>query len=128
MRTISHIVCVAGGDWTALNKFAHAAGLDLLFDLNVLLRNGTQWDSSNARVLLEYSDRHRFNISWQLGNGTCLCGNRASTLDLSLSNVSSLLTAILILFYHCSFLSPYHFQGFYGSGDSYCDLLSDDNM
>jgi hypothetical protein len=123
---MSYTDCVAGGDWTALNGFAHAAGLDLLFDLNVLLRNGTQWDSSNARMLLEYSDRHRFNISWQLGNGTYLCGNRASTLDLILSHLNSLFTAILILFSHCSFLSPYNFQGFYGSGDSYCDLLSDD--
>jgi nicotinamide riboside kinase len=69
MCTISHTVCIAGDDWTSLNGFAQATGLDLLFDLNVLLRNGTQWDSSNARLLLEYSNRHRFNISWQLGNG-----------------------------------------------------------
>jgi heparanase 1 len=74
------MVCIVGADWTALNEFAHAAGLDLLFDLNVLLRNGTQWDSSNARLLLEYSDRHRFNISWQLGNGTYLSGNLDATL------------------------------------------------
>jgi heparanase 1 len=60
---------ITGADWTALNGFAHAAGLDLLFDLNVLLRNGTRWDSSNARLLLEYSDRRRFSIGWQLGNG-----------------------------------------------------------
>lgn len=76
---------MTGADWMALNGFAHAAGFDLLFDLNVLLRNGTQWDSSNTRLLLEYSDRRRFNISWQLGNepnafghvfGTPLSGNQ----------------------------------------------------
>jgi hypothetical protein len=63
---------VAAADWTALNGFARAAGLQLLFDLNVLLRNGTEWDSSNARQLLDFSDKHRYNISWQLGNGTVL--------------------------------------------------------
>jgi hypothetical protein len=68
----AHTVYVAGADWMALNGFAHAAGLDLLFDLNVLLRNGTRWDSSNARLLLEYSDRLGFNVSWQLGNGKSL--------------------------------------------------------
>jgi hypothetical protein len=61
---------VAGTDWVALNWFAQAAGFELLFDLNVLLRNGTQWDSSNARLLLDFSNKLRFNISWQLGNGT----------------------------------------------------------
>ena len=61
---------VAGADWVALNTFAQAAGFELLFDLNVLLRNGTQWDSSNARLLLDFSNKLRFNISWQLGNGT----------------------------------------------------------
>ncbi|XP_021921149.1 heparanase-like isoform X2 [Zootermopsis nevadensis] len=55
-------------DWIALNRFAHAAGLQLLFDLNVLLRNGTEWDSSNARLLLDFSDKLNFDISWQLGN------------------------------------------------------------
>jgi hypothetical protein len=66
---------VAAADWMALNGFAHAAGLQLLFDLNVLLRNGTEWDSSNARLLLDFSDKLRFNISWQLGNGTVRCGH-----------------------------------------------------
>jgi hypothetical protein len=66
----SDMLYVAGADWIALNRFAQAAGFELLFDLNVLLRNGTQWDSSNARQLLDFSDKLRFNISWQLGNGT----------------------------------------------------------
>lgn len=63
-----HFFNMTGADWIALNRFAQAAGFELLFDLNVLLRNGTQWDSSNARQLLDFSDKLRFNISWQLGN------------------------------------------------------------
>jgi hypothetical protein len=70
---------VAGADWTALNRFAHAAGLHLLFDLNVLLRNGTEWDSSNARLLLDFTDKLRFDVSWQLGNGTVLLWSLCST-------------------------------------------------
>jgi hypothetical protein len=69
-HTHSAVLYVAGVDWVALNRFAQAARFELLFDLNVLLRNGTQWDSSNARQLLDFSDRLRFNITWQLGNGT----------------------------------------------------------
>ncbi|XP_069687976.1 heparanase-like isoform X2 [Periplaneta americana] len=59
---------MSGADWTALNTFAQSAGLELLFDLNVLLRNQSQWDSSNARQLIEFSDKFGFNVSWQLGN------------------------------------------------------------
>jgi hypothetical protein len=70
VHLIYNVLYVAGSDWIALNKFALAAGFQLLFDLNVLLRNGTQWDSCNARLLLDFSDKLRFNISWQLGNGT----------------------------------------------------------
>ncbi|KAJ4427950.1 hypothetical protein ANN_23962 [Periplaneta americana] len=62
--------CVTGADWMALNTFAQSAGLELLFDLNVLLRNQSQWDSSNARQLIEFSDKFGFNVSWQLGNGS----------------------------------------------------------
>ena len=77
----SDMLYVAGADWIALNRFAQAAGFELLFDLNVLLRNGTQWDSSNARLLLDFSSKLRFNISWQLGNGTVReqCGRALSS-------------------------------------------------
>lgn len=77
----SDLLYVAGADWVALNRFAQAAGFELLFDLNVLLRNGTHWDSSNARLLLDISNKLRFDISWQLGNGTVReqCGKAFSS-------------------------------------------------
>ncbi|XP_069636976.1 heparanase isoform X2 [Haliaeetus albicilla] len=52
-----------------LYSFAKCSGFHLIFGLNALLRkDGLQWDSSNARVLLDYCASQRYNISWELGN------------------------------------------------------------
>ncbi|NXE25193.1 HPSE Heparanase, partial [Ardeotis kori] len=52
-----------------LYSFANCSGFHLIFGLNALLRkDGLQWDSSNARVLLDYCASQRYNISWELGN------------------------------------------------------------
>nr|KAF6392208.1 heparanase [Pipistrellus kuhlii] len=52
-----------------LYTFANCSGLDLIFGLNALLRTADlQWDSSNARLLLDYCSSRRYNISWELGN------------------------------------------------------------
>ncbi|KAG8234047.1 hypothetical protein J437_LFUL014772 [Ladona fulva] len=55
-------------DWLKVNNFLKSAGLDLLFDLNVLLRKGGNWDPSNAIELIQFSKRNNLNLSWQLGN------------------------------------------------------------
>ncbi|XP_074760221.1 heparanase [Athene noctua] len=52
-----------------LYSFANCSGFHLIFGLNALLRTGgLQWDSSNARALLDYCAWRRYNISWELGN------------------------------------------------------------
>ncbi|KAJ9597244.1 hypothetical protein L9F63_011918 [Diploptera punctata] len=59
---------MSASDWIGLNEFAQNAQLHLLFDLNVLLRTDSQWNDSNARVLLNFSDKRDYIINWQLGN------------------------------------------------------------
>ena len=98
----SDMLYVAGADWVALNRFAQAAGFELLFDLNVLLRNGTQWDSSNARLLLDFSNKLRFNISWQLGNGT-VREQRGKTFSSEIAMCFGFVIKALLTFWHWNF-------------------------
>nr|XP_051675571.1 heparanase isoform X2 [Oryctolagus cuniculus] len=52
-----------------LHAFANCSGLHLIFGLNALLRTADlQWNSSNARLLLDYCSSKSYNISWELGN------------------------------------------------------------
>uniref|UniRef100_G1KKK3 Heparanase n=1 Tax=Anolis carolinensis TaxID=28377 RepID=G1KKK3_ANOCA len=52
-----------------LYNFAHCAGLHLIFGLNALLRKGSsQWDSTNAQLILDYTDSQNYSMSWELGN------------------------------------------------------------
>uniref|UniRef100_H0XH50 Heparanase n=1 Tax=Otolemur garnettii TaxID=30611 RepID=H0XH50_OTOGA len=52
-----------------LYTFANCSGLDLIFGLNALLRTAdSQWNSSNAQLLLDYCSSKNYNISWELGN------------------------------------------------------------
>jgi hypothetical protein len=53
-----------------LNIYAKTAGMDLIFDLNALLRDGKKWDDTNAKELIAFANKHNLKISWQLGNGT----------------------------------------------------------
>ncbi|KAH0615807.1 hypothetical protein JD844_026342 [Phrynosoma platyrhinos] len=52
-----------------LYNFAQCADLHLIFGLNALLRNGnSQWDSTNAKLILNYADSQNYRMSWELGN------------------------------------------------------------
>lgn len=54
-----------------LHAFTSCSGLDLVFGLNALLRTADNtWNSSNARLLLQYCEAQRYQMSWELGNGT----------------------------------------------------------
>ena len=59
-----------------LVKLTRSTGNRLLFDLNLQLRFGQQWDPSNAIELFEFCASQGFcdNIDWELGNG-CLLKN-----------------------------------------------------
>lgn len=52
-----------------LYSFANCSRLDLIFGLNALLRKqDSEWDSSNAQLLLNYCASQHYNLSWELGN------------------------------------------------------------
>uniref|UniRef100_A0A8C4QNY9 Uncharacterized protein n=1 Tax=Eptatretus burgeri TaxID=7764 RepID=A0A8C4QNY9_EPTBU len=56
----------------SLNGFSSCSGLHLIYGLNALLRGpGSDWNSSNAALLLHYTASKGYNFSWELGNGTC---------------------------------------------------------
>lgn len=56
-----------------LYSFTNCSGLDLIFGLNALLRTpDNNWNSSNARSLLQYCESRHYTMSWELGNGTQL--------------------------------------------------------
>ncbi len=43
----------------------------MLFDFNVLLRSGPDWDSHNALAILQYAIQQGYqgNLNFELGNG-----------------------------------------------------------
>ncbi|KAM4053442.1 heparanase [Anomaloglossus baeobatrachus] len=53
-----------------LYRFANCSGLHLIFGLNALLRKNRnhQWNSSNAKLLIDYCDSKKYDLSWELGN------------------------------------------------------------
>lgn len=57
-------------DWDKINKFSSDAGWDMVFDLNMILRNGSRWDPTNAIELMKYTTRKGYRIAgWEFGNG-----------------------------------------------------------
>lgn len=53
-----------------INTLASKSKLNLLFDLNVLLRKTSgEWNSINAQKLIEFSSKNNLTLDWQLGNG-----------------------------------------------------------
>lgn len=58
-----------GQDWLMLNNLTRKTNLDMIFDLNALRRlSNDSWDSRNAEVLINFSNKYRLNLDWQLGN------------------------------------------------------------
>ncbi|XP_044189075.1 heparanase [Thunnus albacares] len=52
-----------------LNSFTNCTGLDLIFGVNALLRTAdNSWNSSNARLLMQYCESRQYRMSWELGN------------------------------------------------------------
>ncbi|KAG9468830.1 hypothetical protein GDO78_021873 [Eleutherodactylus coqui] len=52
-----------------LYRFTNCSGLHLIFGLNALVRNeNDHWNSSNAKLLIDYCDSKKYNMSWELGN------------------------------------------------------------
>ncbi|XP_055955938.1 heparanase-like [Patella vulgata] len=56
-------------DWDNLNHLVMNAGLDLIFNFNVLLRKNGHWDPTNAKELLEYTVKQGYKpAGYELGN------------------------------------------------------------
>ena len=58
-----------------LVKLVRSTGNRLLFDINIQLRFGNQWDPSNAIDLFEFFSSQGFCdiVDWELGNGWLFC-------------------------------------------------------
>ncbi|XP_046584058.1 heparanase-like [Haliotis rubra] len=55
--------------WDDLNMFVHKIGFKLVIGLNLVLRNGTRWNPSNAKLLLKYSSDKGYPFAGiELGN------------------------------------------------------------
>ena len=68
-------ITLSASQWDAINEFTQEAGWDIIFGLNVFLRNPWPhgpWDTTNAEELMRYSIGKQYNINWELGNGKCL--------------------------------------------------------
>jgi hypothetical protein len=63
-----------GAKLDELYNFTKTAGWRLSYDLNALLRTGSQintstWDSSNAQDLINYASQRGYEMDFELGNG-----------------------------------------------------------
>ncbi|CAH1782773.1 unnamed protein product [Owenia fusiformis] len=59
---------MTGDCFDAIYKFSKQSGYKMLFDLNVLLRKGANWDPTNAKMLFDHVQARGYDIDWQLGN------------------------------------------------------------
>ncbi|XP_048250306.1 heparanase-like isoform X2 [Haliotis rufescens] len=56
-------------DWDLINKFSAAVGWELIFDLNVLIRDQGSWDPTNAMLLMNYTKSRGYKLAgFELGN------------------------------------------------------------
>jgi len=61
---------MTGADVVNLVKLTRASNTRLVFDLNLQMRNGQQWDPTNAIALMDFCAAQGFgdNIDWEVGN------------------------------------------------------------
>ncbi|KAJ8940369.1 hypothetical protein NQ318_015762 [Aromia moschata] len=61
---------MTGTQWLQLTNLAQQANLDVIFQLNALIRlEDGSWDYSNPESLISFSNEHKLNVNWELGNG-----------------------------------------------------------
>ena len=71
--------------WDAINEYALATGWDIIFGLNVFLRNpwpGGDWDTTNAEMMMKYTESKGYKVSWELGNGIEYIHNKQNMLSI----------------------------------------------
>lgn len=56
--------------WDAVNLFTQAVGWKFIFGINQLLSNPDKtWNSTNAEMIIDYTLKKNYSVSWELGNG-----------------------------------------------------------
>lgn len=57
-------------DLDKIHLLSSKAGWDVMFGLNVLLRERDgSWDASNPKQIMQYVAEHGYHFGWELGNG-----------------------------------------------------------
>ncbi|XP_046571543.1 heparanase-like [Haliotis rubra] len=60
---------MSAADWDLINKFSAAVGWEMIFDLNVLIREHGSWDPANAMLLMNYTKSRGYKLAgFELGN------------------------------------------------------------
>ncbi|KAL6262659.1 hypothetical protein P5V15_005452 [Pogonomyrmex californicus] len=60
---------ISGTDLLNIYDFAVKSGLQMIFDLNVLIRNPDgSWNDTNARKIIAFAKNQGMMLDWQLGN------------------------------------------------------------
>lgn len=73
MKTYSFNSCFTGSFLEQLSAFTKQSDVNILLDLNSLLRNSDgSWDSSNAEELISFASQHNIQLNFELGNGKCI--------------------------------------------------------
>ena len=69
--TVSCANLVSADDWDNLVGLMRSTGLRLLYEFNLQLRYGQQWDPSRAMETLTYLDKQGYSdvVDFELGNG-----------------------------------------------------------
>lgn len=65
-------ITLLASQWDAINQYTQEVGWDMVFGLNVFLRNPWPhgpWDTTNAEELMKYTISKGYNVNWELGNG-----------------------------------------------------------
>ena len=61
---------ITSDDLDKIHELSSKAGWDVLFGLNVLLREKDgSWNASNAKKIMQYVAENDFRFGWELGNG-----------------------------------------------------------
>ena len=68
---ISHVTSAAETDIENFASLARKANIKILWDLNLKVRYGIQWDPSNAANLLDYIVKMKYQdvFNFEMGNG-----------------------------------------------------------
>lgn len=92
---------ISSNDFLSLYKFTRSAGIRMIFDLNVLLRNADgSWNSDNAKEIIRFAKGHGMELDWQMGNGTIKIYMNGSNRETDFS------TIITMLFCRTKFIFP----------------------